>query len=527
MKKNFPITGVEDKFSDGANILSTTDPKGAITYVNQDFIDISGFTTEELIGKNHNVVRHPEMPPAAFENLWETVKSNESWMGIVKNRCKNGNHYWVSAYVTPITENGEVKEYQSIRSKPAEEEVKRAEKLYAQLNEGKTPGWLKRNPLPFRYKLMLTFLFVMLATLAVPVITGGISFTTALLSLLPALPIIGLFSAREVRPLCQVFAKARSIFNNPIARHVFAGRHDEAGQVMLAFKYLQAESGGIIGRVADSSGDISTQADSLEAAIAHSHENVTNQHAETDQVATAITEMSASIQEVAANAQLTADSAARANDETFTSKQVVSSTMTAIHDLAEEVEQASNVIKKLEEDSNNISTVVNVISGIAEQTNLLALNAAIEAARAGEQGRGFAVVADEVRTLANRTHESTKEIQIMIENLQAGTQQAVTVMDKSRSQAEISVTKGNEATASLDAITDAVGSINDMSTQIAAAVEQQNAVAQEVNQNIVNIRELSESTVAGLEQTQSSSKIMTSQSSSLVKLADQFWAKRH
>ena len=526
MKKNFPITGVEDKFADDANILSTTNTKGIITYINQDFIDISGFTTDELIGKNHNVVRHPEMPPAAFEDLWKTVKSDESWMGIVKNRCKNGNHYWVSAYVTPISENGEIKEFQSVRSKPHKEDVERAEKLYAQLNAGKTPWWLKRAPVPFRIKLLITFVLIQLATLALPLINGSLGITTALLSLLPAIPIIAYFAIKELAPLCGVFAKARSIFNNPIARHVFTGRQDETGQVMLAIKYLQAESGGIIGRVADSSADISGQADTLGAAIEHSHTNVTNQHAETDQVATAVNEMSASIQEVAANAQLTAEAAARANDETITSKQVVSSTMTAIHDLAQEVEEASNVIKKLEEDSNNISTVVNVISGIAEQTNLLALNAAIEAARAGEQGRGFAVVADEVRTLANRTHESTKEIQEMIENLQTGTQRAVTVMDKSRSQAEVSVTKGNEATESLNAITDAVASINDMSTQIAAAVEEQNAVAQEVNQSIVNIRELSESTVAGLEQTQTSSKVMTSQSSGLVKLAEQFWAKR-
>ena len=526
MKKNLPVTGVEEVFADSANILSTTNTKGTITYVNQDFINISGFTTDELIGKNHNMVRHPDMPPAAFEDLWSTIKNNNSWMGMVKNRCKNGDHYWVSAYVTPITENGEIVEYQSVRSKPDAADVARADKLYTELNAGKMPGWLKRTPLKFKYKLMMAFIASQLAAIAVPFVAGSFSPLIGIISLLVGLSVAGLMAFSVMRSLSTLFSATDSIFNNPIARHVFTGRHDEVGQALLVMKFLQAETGGIIGRVADSSGEIAEQAGTLGEAIDHSNTNVTNQHAETDMVATAVNEMSASIQEVAGNAQLTAEAAAKANDETLNSKQVVSSTIQAIHDLAKEVEQASDVIQKLEADSNNISNVVNVISSIAEQTNLLALNAAIEAARAGEQGRGFAVVADEVRTLANRTHESTKEIQSMIENLQTGTHQAVEVMEKSKTQAELSVNKGNEATESLNAITDAVASINDMSTQIAAAVEEQNAVAQEVNQSIVNIRELSESTVAGLDQTSSSSKIVNSNATSMVKLAQQFWDKR-
>jgi len=526
MKKNLPITNTEKIFSDNANILSTTDLKGAITYVNPDFIDISGFDKDELIGNNHNMVRHPDMPPAAFENLWETIKGGESWMGIVKNRCKNGDHYWVNAYVTPVMKDGEIIEFQSVRSKAAPEEIARAEKLYRQINAGKLPGFLKRQPFKFRYKLMITFGLVQLATLAIPLLSGGIGIGTALLSLLPALAIIIPFMLREMRPLCRIFARAKNIFDNPIARHVFTGRNDEAGQVLLALKYLEKETGGIVGRISDATGDISANADKLMASVDLNKVSINQQHSETDQVATAITEMSASIQEVASNAQLTAESANQASTEVSKSKDVVNRTMEAIHSLAQDVEQASGVIQELSQNSEKISSVVNVISDIAEQTNLLALNAAIEAARAGEQGRGFAVVADEVRTLATRTHDSTREIQEMIEQLQGGSRRAVDVMDQSRSQAENSVGRGQEAVESLNAITSAVANINDMAAQIATAVEEQNAVAQEVTQNVVNIQQTSEISVEGIRTSEEASAVMARETLAMKVLAAQFWDKR-
>ncbi|HEB57777.1 MAG TPA: PAS domain S-box protein [Gammaproteobacteria bacterium] len=526
MKKNFPVTGVEKTFSANANILSTTNPKGAITYANQDFVAISGFELDELVGKNHNIVRHPDMPPAAFADLWDTIKDGNSWMGIVKNRCKNGDHYWVDAYVTPIIENGEIIEYQSVRGKPHADHVARAEQLYQQINAGKIPWWLKHAPLKFRYKLLIAVIIGQVVAMGIPFALGNFSALTGLVSLATGITVAGGLLLWMLRPLCNVFAKTRTIFNNPVARHIFTGRHDDIGQVLLALKFLEEESGAIIGRVSDSAQIISRDAGELQSLINSNDETIRQQHAQTDQVATAITEMSASIHEVSANAQLSADAATQANDETVKSRTVVTSTMRHIETLADEIQKASDVINALEDESDQISTVINVINAIAEQTNLLALNAAIEAARAGEQGRGFAVVADEVRTLANRTHQSTKEIQQMIENLQAGTQKAVETIATSRGQATESVEKAKEAVNSLDTITEAISNISNMNIQIAAAVEQQTSVAQDVNQNIVNIRDHSQAVVNGIQSSLSNSQEMNDQAASLTKLVAQFWVKR-
>ena len=153
MKKNLPITDNEVTFDDSVAITSTTDLKGALTYINKDFLDISGFSTNELIGKNHNVVRHPEMPSAAFEDLWATVKSGKAWMGLVKNRCKNGDYYWVDAFVTPLAKNGEITGYESTRVKPSPIRVKSVTALYKKINAGKK---LKLKSLSFLHKQILT-----------------------------------------------------------------------------------------------------------------------------------------------------------------------------------------------------------------------------------------------------------------------------------------------------------------------------------------------------------------------------------
>ncbi len=236
--------------------------------------------------------------------------------------------------------------------------------------------------------------------------------------------------------------------------------------------------------------------------------------------------MAVSVQEVASNAQRTAEAASRADSEAATGTEVVNRTGAAIGRLAQDIQQAGDVIHELEAHSNDITKVLDVIRGIAEQTNLLALNAAIEAARAGEQGRGFAVVADEVRSLASRTQQSTQEINSMIGALQGGARQAVEVMQRSREQAMQSVEHAAQAARSLQGINSRVNEISAMSMQIAAAVEQQSSVSENINQNIVSIRGGSDQHVeSGLRSRQSASGV-AELASSMEMLVQQFWTRR-
>ncbi len=520
MKKNLPVTQVEREFSAEANILSTTNIKGTVTYINEDFVDISGFEPEELLDKNHNVVRHPDMPPGAFADLWATIKQGKPWMGIVKNRCKNGDHYWVDAFVTPIQDEGRIVEYQSVRSKPSRENVARAEAIYTMLNQGKLPWQLRWPLLRLRSKLFLSLLgaltpFIYLAATEAGWMATGIA--TAL-----SLWIAGIAMHLSVRPFDKALAEAREVTVNPITQMVFTGDRTEAGQIRLALKMLESERGAVIGRVSDSTTLLSTNAQKLAAVVEENNTAIQQQQQETDSVATAINQMSASVQEVAGHTQLTTEAADRAQQAAASGRQVVNDTASGIDQLAAEVEKASAVIARLQQDSNNISAVLDVIKGIAEQTNLLALNAAIEAARAGEQGRGFAVVADEVRTLASRTQHSTTEIEAMIATLQSAAGEAVVVMEESREKAQGSVAQANEAAASLQEITEAVSSITEMSSQIAVAMDEQSGVAEEVSRSITNIRHLSETTSENAATIESSAADMAAMATDLQQLIRQF-----
>lgn len=279
---------------------------------------------------------------------------------------------------------------------------------------------------------------------------------------------------------------------------------------------------GMVRQVAEDAESLArTSANVLEISR-HSTSNVTRQHSETDQVATAMNEMTATAAEVARNAASAADAARNAEDEAQQGTKIVNNTIEAINSLSVEVGNANEVIKKLKADSEQIGKVLDVIRSIADQTNLLALNAAIEAARAGEQGRGFAVVADEVRTLASRTQQSTAEIQKMIEILQAGAIDSVRVMEAGKVRAEEGAEQAAKAGMALERITRAVATINQMNTQIASAAHEQSAVSHEIDNNVNNISQAATTTAEGAQKTVIESQELARLSKHLQELIKQY-----
>lgn len=275
----------------------------------------------------------------------------------------------------------------------------------------------------------------------------------------------------------------------------------------MSWEYSEARKGftSLVKEMLGSSVQLAAAAEELSAITEQANSGVMRQQGEIEQVATAMNEMSATVSEVSKNAANAAIAAADADERAKDGSSVVNTTVETINNLASEVERTSEVIENLKGDSISIGAVLDVIRDIAEQTNLLALNAAIEAARAGEQGRGFAVVAAEVRTLASRTQQSTREINDMIEKLQNGANQAVSVMEAGRTKAVESVEQAAKAGEALQAITGVVDNIKSMNMQIASAAEEQSATAEEINRNIVNISEVAQETAAGSQQTASAS----------------------
>ena len=283
---------------------------------------------------------------------------------------------------------------------------------------------------------------------------------------------------------------------------------DEIGQLASSFNGFITKMQDVIREVTSSTSQLSAAAEEMSMITGETRNGVQRQQSETALVATAINEMSSTVHEVAQNAESAASGASQADNQTEQGKQIVSSTVSSITALAAEVETAATVINQLEKDSESIGSVLEVIRGIAEQTNLLALNAAIEAARAGEQGRGFAVVADEVRSLASRTQESTQEIQEMIERLQKGSRDAVTAMEAGQEQAQQTVEQASQAETALNEISIAVAQINEMNAHIAEASRQQGEVAEEINKNIVNITQVADDSANGADQLSTASQEM-------------------
>lgn len=345
----------------------------------------------------------------------------------------------------------------------------------------------------------------------------------AVVAFIVAVILSWIITGNIIKPLDKLRASINDISEtNDLTKRTDLASKDELGVVSQAFDRLINNFHSTLQQVINASEQVHQASGMLAQSSENTSSLISEQRQETDMVATAMNEMAITANEVSRNAADTASGAMDANNQAENGQQVVSSTVSSINTLAEQIDNAALSIDKLSNDSQEIGRVLDVIRGIAEQTNLLALNAAIEAARAGEQGRGFAVVADEVRSLASRTESSIQEIQQMIESLQTGSNEAVTLMQQSKLQAENSVSNAGQAGEALDMITNSVASINDMAAQIATAAEQQTSVNEEINRNVVNISTISDNTANEAISTSSASTELAALASELKQQVAQF-----
>lgn len=509
MKRNQNIVDEEIKFSSEEELVSTTDTRGVITYANDNFCRVSGFGLEELIGKNHNIVRHPDMPKQAFKDMWEKLQKSEAWKGAVKNRTKDGRYYWVEAFVTPIFENGKKVGYQSVRKVISDTDKNTAVKIYDKLNNNK-----------FKKRLTENYNFLIISYISSAILILGLNilispYFSLLFLMLP------FFIFKQYLIKLPSFIKDIKEQSDSISRYVFSG-DSQFDIIDYKFQIERNKLDAVLSRIKDTGNDLNKSVSNLKFIAENNKKNVENENIETDNISEAILDMSNNNKAVLSNSKSTSEEVKKTisicKDSVLSMKQTVD----RINELSEEIKNSHLINTELTVKIENIGNQMNEIQSISEQTNLLALNAAIEAARAGEQGRGFSVVADEVRTLSTRTSNVTRLIQDSIKEIQINLKSLSSGMDKESNYANLCIEDAFQSQSNIESLNKYINDIKVAAEQISESTDIQNTKMEYISNSISNIQNISKQNLVVSDDIAGNSNEINKKTLNMISLSDTF-----
>lgn len=513
MRINEPVTQREYLFADDATLMSTTDTQSCVTYANDAFVAVSGFSRDEIKGHPHNLVRHPDMPKEAFADMWATLKGGEPWTALVKNRRKDGDHYWVRANAVPVVREGRQVGYMSVRTKPGRDEIAAAEALYRDFREGKAGhrafhkglivrtgiaswfNWRQTMSVRGRIRLTMATMCLVLMLVCAPLVASfaalmQLGVVAGLASVMASM----LLEMQLARPLEQLRAQALAVATGESRDVAHMDRVDEIGMTMRTISQL-----GLMFRwLVD---DVSQQVVAVQTAASEMAQGNHELSSRTEQAAASVEETASSMEQMMATVKNNAATAAQANQLSGTACDAASRGGLAVRNVVATMSEIS-------ESSTKIADITGVIDSIAFQTNILALNAAVEAARAGEQGRGFAVVAGEVRSLARRSADAAKEIK--------------TLIGASVERVEMGAKQVDQAGKTMEDIVSQAKQVSSLIGEISMATAEQSAGIGQVSQAVSHLDHITQQNAALVEQVAAASSNLDCQAGRLVEAVSVF-----